>query len=85
MCAIIADLVCWGVPILAKRLRGWTRDEDGTTSVEYALILAVVVITSMSAVMALHASLVAPVNAANQMVGDSLNPPGGAITYEVLH
>jgi Flp pilus assembly pilin Flp len=81
LCAFVADLICWGGSLLRERLCGWTKDEDGTTTVEYALMLAVMAISMTSVLVALHHSLTAGVQSGAAAMDHTADSGGGGYMY----
>ncbi|NSW56090.1 MAG: hypothetical protein HPY44_08755 [Armatimonadetes bacterium] len=75
----------WCVRLLAgttrgAALRGFWNDQDGVTSVEYALVLAVVVVSSAAAWHTLTGSMVRALSTVMDSV-DGVDGPGSAEPY----
>lgn len=74
---LVTELAREGATRMWRRLRTWGRDEHGTTSIEYALMLAVVAVSLFSVLGALHQSLSTGVHAQTQAIGAAGRAGGG--------
>ncbi len=66
---------------LGRRAKRWSKDAKGTTSVEYAIVLAVVVVTVACASAPLVQDLTAGVGAQAEAVGQASEGPASPATW----